>query len=152
MLSIIFEHQTSLEIERSILKFCIEFSKTLQGSDEIFTAFYINDLNYYEEEEKKLIIKNDDIVKSLVKEFYKTIIEETREKSEEEKIAILLNKKHVILTLKNLSKGPLPLEALREWHNKTFPEKNFKKLIQDLIENQFIFNNYNTLQNGTVVA
>ena len=141
MLSVIFDHQTTLEIERKILKLCLDFSKTLQRNDEIFTAFYLNDITYYDEEDQKAIIKNDNLVRLLVKDLYRTTIEETREKSEEEKIAIQLNKKHIFLTLRKLSKGPLTLEDLREWYDKNFPDKGFNELINILIEKQFIFIN-----------
>jgi len=52
-----------------------------------------------------------------------------------------LNKKHVFLTLKKLSKGPITLEGLREWFIENFPKLSFKELIDILVEKQFIFIN-----------
>ena len=46
-------------IEQKILVLCNEFSERLQSNEEIFTAFYINDLNNFEEGDRERIIKND---------------------------------------------------------------------------------------------
>lgn len=141
MVSIIFNQQTSSEIEHNVLTLCTEFSERLQSNEEIFTAFYINDLSYYEQEDQELIIINNELIKLWVKELYWAIIENTREKSEEEKIASLLNKRHIFLTLKKLSKGPLPLEWLNEWFSENFPKKKFEEMIEQLETRQFIFIN-----------
>ncbi|MHA1492044.1 MAG: hypothetical protein ACTSRI_20630 [Promethearchaeota archaeon] len=141
MISIIFNQQTNAEIEHDVKMLCIDFIENLQSNQDIFAAFYINELNYYDEEGIENIIKNDKIIKESVKDLYKAIIEDTREKSEEEKISILLNKKHIFLTLKKLSKGPITLEGLNEWFKENFPNKNFKKLIGTLADKQFIFVN-----------
>ncbi|MBD3340144.1 MAG: hypothetical protein GF353_13610 [Candidatus Lokiarchaeota archaeon] len=141
MLSILFEQQTNSEMEKNVSMLCKEFSEKLQSNEEIFTAFYISDLSNFEEYDKEVIIKNNSLVKLWVKELYWATIEETREKSEEEKIAHIMNKKHIFLTLKKLSKGPISLEGLKEWFITNFPNKNFDLVIQDLVEKQFIFIN-----------
>ncbi len=141
MLSIIFDHKTTPEVESKVLNLCNEFSKMIQANEEIFTAFHINELDYYDEEDKNLIIKNHLLMKDLIRDLYRSTIEETREKSEEEIIASLLNKKHIFLTLKKLSKGPTTLEDLEEWFMERFPEKDFQELINKLVNKQFIFIN-----------
>jgi hypothetical protein len=141
MISIILDHHTSPEIEQNISTLCTEFSEKLQSNEEIFTAFYINDANNFDETDKELILKNNSLIKTWVKELYWATLEETREKSEEEKIAILLNKEHIFSTLKKLSKGPITLEGLNEWFNVNFPDLNFNELIDLLAEKQFIFIN-----------
>jgi hypothetical protein len=141
MVSIIFDQQTTTEIEHNISGLCVDFSEKLQSNEEIFTAFYINDLSNFEETDKDNIIKHDSLIKAWVKNLYWAIIEETREKSEEEKIAILLNKKHIFKVLEILSKGPATLEGLEEWFNEDFPDKNFNEMIDTLVEKQFIFIN-----------
>ena len=141
MISIIFNRQTNPEIEQNVKVLCAEFSEKLHANEEIFTAFYINDINSFEDDDKELIQKNNALIKLWVKELYWATLEETREKSEEEKIASLLNKKNVFSTLKKLSKGPITEEGLREWYNDTFPELNFTELIEKLEEKQFIFIN-----------
>jgi len=141
MVSIIFNHQTSPEIEQNVLVLCSEFFEKLQSNEEIYTAFYINDINNFEEDDKELIYKNNSLIKLWLKELYWATLEETREKSEEEKIALLLNKRPIFLTLKKLSKGPITEEGLKEWYNKTFPDLNFRELISTLEEKQFIFIN-----------
>lgn len=141
MISIIFDHLPTSEMDQNVLTLCNEFSEKLTSNEEIYTAFYINDLNNYEEKDREKIIKNDSLIKLWVRELYWAIIEDTREKTEEEKIATLLDDKSVFLTLEKLSKGPITLDELEEWYIENFPEKNFKAIIDTLIEKQFIFIN-----------
>ena len=141
MVSLIFDHQISAEVEQNLMNLCAEFCSKLQSNEEVYTAFYISDINNMEEEDKNLIIKNNEVVKGLVKELYWATIEETREKSEEEKIATLLNKRHIFLTLRKLSRGPISLEELNDWFNEYFPHLNFKELLDNLVERQLIFIN-----------
>ena len=141
MVTIIFDQQTTKEIEDNISSLCMEFSEKLQSNEEIFTAFYINDLSNFEEADKENIIKNDSLIKAWVKNLYWAIIEETREKSEEEKIAIMLNKEHIFRVLEMLSKGPMTLEGIEEWFIENFPNRDFDEMIDTLVEKQFIFIN-----------
>ena len=141
MVSIIFDQQINSEIEQNVNVLCKEFLEKLLSNEEIYTAFYINDINNFEEPDKDLIYKNNSLIKLWVKELYWAALEDTREKSEEEKIATLLNKKYVFLTLKKLSRGPIALDGLREWYNDTFPKLDFKELIDTLESKQFIFIN-----------
>jgi len=141
MVSIIIDQQISPEVEEKIAILCSEFSKSLQANEEIFTAFYINDLNNFDEKDKENIIKNDSLIKAWINNLYWAIIEDTREKTEEEKIAILFIDKHIFQTLEKLSKGPIPLEWLMEWSVERFPEKIFEDVIETLVNKQFIFIN-----------
>jgi len=141
MISIIFEQQTTPEMEQNISALSKAFSEKLQANDEIFTAFYINDLNNFDENDKEKIIKNDSLIKLWVKELYWATIEEIREKTEEENIAYLLNKKYIFLMLRKLSKGPITLDGLEEWFKDNFPTINFNEMITILVEKQFIFIN-----------
>ena len=141
MVSIIFDQQINSEIEQSVSVLCTEFLEKLLSNEEIYTAFYINDINNFDEPDKDLIYKNNSLIKLWVKELYWAALEDTREKSEEEKIATLLNKKFVFLTLKKLSKGPIAIDGLREWYNDTFPKLDFKELMDTLVSKQFIFIN-----------
>lgn len=140
MVSTIIDQQLSPEIEEKISELCVEFSEQLQSNEEIFTAFYINDINYHEED-KELITKNEVLIRAWLKELYWSILEVTREKTEEEKIAILLNNEHIFKTLERLSIGPIPLEWLREWFIENFPDKKFDEIIDTLVDKQFIFIN-----------
>ncbi|MHA1150287.1 MAG: hypothetical protein ACTSR8_18830 [Promethearchaeota archaeon] len=141
MVSIIFDKQTPPEIEQNVLTLCNEFSERLQSNEMIFTAFYINDLNNFEDPDRENIISNDSLIKLWVKELYWATIEDTREKTEEEKIAELMNQRAIFLTLEKLSKGPLSLEGLREWFEENFQDMNFNEIINTLVEKQFIFIN-----------
>lgn len=141
MVSIILDQQISTEIEENLSNLCAEFSERLQSNEEIFTAFYIKELNSFDEKDKEIIVKNEALIEAWVNNLYWAIVEFTWEKTEEEKIAILLNDKHIFKTLEKLSNGPIPLEWLREWFNEEFPLKNFEEIIDTLVDKQFIFIN-----------
>jgi len=141
MVSIIVDRQVSPEIEREILNLCKDFSDKLRSNEDIYTAFYINDVNNLEDEDKERIFKNNSLVKIWVKELYWAALEDTREKSEEEKIAALLKEEHIFKTMKKLSKGPISLEELKEWFDTNFPDVSFQELMDTLVEKQLIFIN-----------
>ena len=141
MVSIILDQQIPTEIEVTLSNLCAEFSERLQSNEEIYTAFYIKDLNSFDENDKELIVKNEALIEAWVNNLYWAIVEFTSEKTEEEKIAILLNDKPIFEILGKLSKGPILLEWLREWFNEEFPEKNFEEIIDTLVNKQFIFIN-----------
>ena len=141
MVSSVFYRQLTPEIEQNVVNLLTEFSKKLQSNEDIYKAFYINDINNMEEQEREIIYKNNSLVRLWVKELYWATVEHSREKSEEEKIATLLNKKHIFLTLKKLSKGPISLEQLKEWFNEQFPKLSFDQEIHLLVEKQLIFIN-----------
>ena len=141
MVSIILDQQITLEVEEKISILCNEFSEQLQSNEEIFTAFYINDINNFDEDDQENIVKNESLIKLWVNNLYWNIIEYTREKTEEEKIGFLLKDKHIFKTLEKLSKGPITLEWLREWFIEKFPEKDFNEIIETLDDRQFIFIN-----------
>ena len=141
MVSIILDQQITLEVEGKISILCNEFSEQLQSNEEIFTAFYLNDINNFDEDDQENIVKNESLIKLWVNNLYWNIIEFTREKTEEEKIGFLLKDKHIFKTLEKLSKGPIPLEWLREWFIEKFPKKNFDEIIEILDDRQFIFIN-----------
>ncbi len=140
MFSIILDQQIAPSIEEIIANLCTEFSESLQSNEEIFTGFYINEKDYHEEDVEK-ITKNNSLIKAWVKNLYWAIMEETREKTEEQKIAILINNQHIIKTLEKLSKGPVELEELREWFIENFPDKEFEEIINTLVEKQIIIIN-----------
>jgi hypothetical protein len=140
MVSTILDQQIPPEIEEKISLLCTEFSEQLQSNEEVYTGFYINEKDYHEEE-IDLILKNNSLIQAWVDNLYWAIIEDTREKTEEEKIAILLNDRHIFLTLEKLSEGPISLEGLREWFIENFPEMDFNEIIEILDDRQFIFIN-----------
>ena len=140
MFSIILDQQIAPSIEEIIANLCTEFSESLQSNEEIFTGFYINEKDYHEEDVEK-ITKNNSLIKAWVKNLYWAIMEETREKTEEQKIAILINNQHIFKTLEKLSKGPVESEQLREWFIENFPDKEFEEIINTLVEKQIIIIN-----------
>ena len=140
MVSTILDQQIPPEIEEKISILCTEFSEQLQSNEEIYTGFYINEKDYHEED-IEIILKNNSLIQAWVNNLYWAIIEDTREKTEEENIAILLNDRHIFKTLEKLSEGPISLEGLREWFIENFPEKDFNEIIETLDDRQFIFIN-----------
>lgn len=140
MFSIILDQQIAPSIEQTIANLCTEFSERLKSNEEIFTGFYINEKDYHEEDVEK-ITKNNAFIKAWVKNLYWAIMEEMREKTEEQKIAILINNPHIFKTLEKLSKGPVELEELREWFIENFPDKEFEEIINTLVEKQIIIIN-----------
>ncbi|MFX1574263.1 MAG: hypothetical protein ACFFB0_16090 [Promethearchaeota archaeon] len=69
MVSTIVDQHLSPEIEEKISNLCKEFSERLQSNKEIFTAFYIKDLNYHEND-KDTVIKNEALIKTWLDELY----------------------------------------------------------------------------------
>ena len=152
MASVIFDQQEEVvdieNVKNKIEEILTEFSKMLQANDEIFFAFYINDLNNYEEH-TDTIIEKDAKMKVYIRDLYRNVLEDTREKSEEEKIALLLSKRHIFETLHKLSKGPIKLDDLIYWFNENFVHKNFDEMIDILVEKQMI--NKNSLAQDTYI-
>lgn len=141
MISIIFNQQTKPETEEKVQNLCIDFSQKLKSNEEIYTAFHISDINNFEHAEQELILRNNDLVRYWVKELYWATVEVTREKTEEERLASILNKRHIFQALKKLTKGPLPLEWLKEWFQDEFEDKSFEEMINTLVDRQLIFIN-----------
>ncbi len=141
MISFIFDEQITTEIEEKIQSLCNEFSEKLKSNEAIYTAFHISDIKNFDKEEQEIIVKNNELIKLWVRELYWATIEITREKTEEEKLANLLNKKYIFLILRKLSKGPLPLEWLKDWFQDNFLDINFSEVIESLIEKRLIFIN-----------
>ncbi|MFX1408758.1 MAG: hypothetical protein ACFFA6_00265 [Promethearchaeota archaeon] len=140
MFSVILEQQIKPANEEIIANLCTDFSERFQSNEEIFTGFYINEKEYHEED-VELILKNNGLIKAGVKNLYRAVMDETREKTEEEKIAILISDNHIYKTLEKLSKGPVELEQLREWFIENSPHKVFEEIIGTLDEKQIIIIN-----------
>ncbi len=142
MISIMFfDQQTTPEMELSVHSLSADFVKKLKSNDEIFTSFYFYELNNLDQNERNDVIKNYSLLKSWVEDLYWEILEEIREKTEEEEIARLLKKRHMFSTLRKLSNGTLTLGDLKEWFTNKFPDVNFKETIDTLVEKQLIFVN-----------
>jgi len=138
MASVILE-KMNVEIEQSVSRLLNQFSEKLKSNKVIFKSFMIDELHNLDEGERVNVNKNHSLLKLWVKELYWATVEVTKEKTEEEKIATLLNNEHVFLTLAKLSKRPITLEGLKEWFKQNFPGKDFDKIIETLVKNDFIF-------------
>ncbi|MFX0156230.1 MAG: hypothetical protein ACFE9Q_17040 [Candidatus Hodarchaeota archaeon] len=103
MVTVLLWHQLSPEIEENISKLCKKFSKKMQSNKDIFTGFYINDLDQYDELDRESIIKSEILIKDWLKDLYWETLEGTRKKSEEEKITLLLNDRYIFESLEKMS-------------------------------------------------
>ena len=103
MVSIIIYHQITPEIEASITSLFRKFAEMMQSNEDIYTGFYINDIKNYESD-KERIKKNEQLIKDEIRELYWEIIEETRKKSEEQKLTQLENDRYIFESLEEMSK------------------------------------------------
>jgi len=104
MVTIMTKQQISPEIEESISILCKEFSKKMQNTEDIFTGFYIKELSTYDERDKERIKKNEVLIKDWVNDLYWETLEDTRKKSEEQKITLLLNDRYIFESLEEISR------------------------------------------------
>jgi len=139
LLSAIFDENISMEMEKAILTICIELSDWLKSKRNIFTGFYEPYSTYNQDKKSQNSVdKNLLIIKSWVEEFYNAVLEAVQERDEEEDIAAFIEKEHVFMILKYLSRGPITIENLKEWYTNKYPDINFYKLIRYLITAQMI--------------
>ena len=104
MVSIIINQQISPEIEESMLLLCKKFSEQMQSNEDIYTGFYTYELNKHDKVDKERIIENEGLIKNSVQNLYWETVEETRKKSEEEKITLLLNDRYIFESLEKMSR------------------------------------------------
>ena len=141
MVSIIINQRISPEIEESMSIIFKNFSEKIQSEEDIFTGFYINDLTKYEAS-KDRILKNESIIKKMVQDLYWETVEETKKKSEEEKITLLLNDRYIFESLEKMSKDLKVISS--EINNFENPPKasseirisisNLERIIDDLYD------------------
>jgi len=142
MASVIINQQISPEIEETISILCKKFAEKLQSNEEIFTGFHIKDLDNYDEIDKQSIIKNDSLIKDWVQDLYWELLEDTRKKSEEEKITLLLNDRYIFESLEEMSKElktisreiNLSKHSLKTNSNINNSISKLNKIIDDLYE------------------
>ena len=141
MISVVFEQQTLPDLEQYVSTVIKEFSERLKSTKNIYSAFYYDDLWDFNLSEIKLIGNNYSLVKLWIKDLYYSLVEEIGDKTEEQKVAALLNKKHIFFTLKKLSKRPINLVQLEIWFKKKFSDNDFKEMIKNLREKHLIYIN-----------
>ena len=103
MVSIIIHLQISPEIEESIASLCRKFAEMMKSKEDIYTGFYLNEISNYDETDKERIKLNEQLIKDVVKELYWETIEETKSKSEEQKLTQIENDKYVFESLEDMS-------------------------------------------------
>lgn len=140
MLSAIFESSVSSDVEHLVLANCIDFAKKLKENQEMYKAFYSNEDPQYIEESVN-IKKNYDTIIEWVKELYWIIIEVTRERTEEEKLASIMNDKTVQEIVKFLSQGPISKEDLKFWFSFKNPNIDIDKYLKKLENERIVFVN-----------
>ena len=139
MLSIMFNQQISPEIENSISLLCEKFGERMRSNEDIFTGFHLKELNNYNEDDKERIRTSEGLIKEWVKDLYWEILEETRKKSEEEKITVLLNDRYIFESLekmsgelKNISREINSSDSLKTNLNVSNSISRLNKVIDDL--------------------
>jgi hypothetical protein len=103
MITLLFNQQISPEIEKSIAAVCKESIEIMQSNEEIYPGFYIKDIATREDDEKELILENEKVIKDWIVDLYWKIFDETRKKTEEEKITLLLNDRYIFESLEKMS-------------------------------------------------
>ncbi|MFX0071000.1 MAG: hypothetical protein ACFFAO_07915 [Candidatus Hermodarchaeota archaeon] len=141
MLTMLINQQISPEIEMIIKSSCKKFSEKMQSNEEIFTGFYINDLDEYDDD-KVRIKKNELLIKEWVEDLYRETLKDMRKKYEEQKITELFNELDIFESLGMMSKELQKISkeisssesSLKE--NTTIKNSlsNLNKIIDDLYE------------------
>ncbi|MHA1986119.1 MAG: hypothetical protein ACW98D_05705 [Promethearchaeota archaeon] len=145
MVSLIIYRQISPEIEASLAALCKNFAEKMQTTEDIFAGFYINEVSKYEEDDRERILKNESLIKEGINDLYWESLEETRKKSEEQKISQIENDRYIFESLEEILKGlKIISEEIEssESNLKTNPNiteslSNVKSIINDL-HNGFI--------------
>ena len=132
MISIIIYHQISPEIEGTIASLCKKFAEMMQSNEDIYTGFYINEISNYEEDDKERIKKNEQLIEEGVKKLYWETIEETKSKSEEQKLTQIENDRYVFEALEEMSDE---LKLLSEEVERSESSPNTNPRIKDSISN-----------------
>lgn len=140
MISAVFDESVPSDIQHEVLGQCIDFANRLKNKKEIYKAFYNEEDPQYSNEAEK-IAKYNEMIKLWIKELYWTVIEVTREKSEEEILADLMSKKSVHSLVKFLSNGPVSREDLNFWFNIKFPREDMDELLDQLEDAKVVFIN-----------
>ncbi|MHA2398666.1 MAG: hypothetical protein ACXADU_07230 [Promethearchaeota archaeon] len=103
MLSIMFNQQISPEIEEWISILSKEFSDKMQSKEEIYKGFYKSELKNYEEKDQEKILEIHKLIEQWIKDLYWDTVEDTRRKSEEEKLTLLLNDRYIFESLERMA-------------------------------------------------
>jgi hypothetical protein len=103
MLSIMFNQQISPEIEEWISILSKEFSDKMQSKEEIYKGFYKSELKNYEERDQEKILEIHKLIEQWIKDLYWDTVEDTRRKSEEEKLTLLLNDRYIFESLERMA-------------------------------------------------
>lgn len=103
MLSIMFNQQIPPEIEEWISILSKEFSDKMQSNEEIYKGFYKSELKNFEEKDQEKILEIHELIEQWIKDLYWDTVEDTRRKSEEEKLTLLLNDRYIFESLERMA-------------------------------------------------
>jgi uncharacterized protein (DUF2132 family) len=152
MISVVFDESVPSDVEYEVLAQCIDFAKKLRDHQHIFKAFYTEeDLQYYQRDPDN-VKKYSELIKVWIDEFYWSIIELAREKTEEEIIAILMSKPSVYDTIKYLSSGPIAREDLQTWFKSKFDNISLDDILKTLEKERFVFINNIGVENYVLLV
>ena len=136
MFSVVLEEAPVPEVEEKLVKICEDFVKKLKQTKDIYKAFYSSEDLKISQDTSNEMKENFDLLRLMVKEEYWNIVQETRERTEEEKISELMKNKAVYSLVKMLEGGVITLSDLTSWFAsmKYGTKAELKKHLKDLEE------------------
>ncbi|MFX1366535.1 MAG: hypothetical protein ACFFCE_15425 [Promethearchaeota archaeon] len=132
MLSIMINQLVSPEIEESIKSLCKEFVSRMRSTQSIFTGFYFKEISKYDDDDKQKITESNILIKEWIKDLYWETLEESRKKSEEEKITLLLNDRYIFESLEKMSNEIKNISREIELNTNKKILKSYKKIKNSL--------------------
>ena len=79
MISIILDHQITPKIEEFFSLTCLGFVEQLKSNEDIYTAFYIDNLSKFNKEEREMVETKNELLKGLIKKLYHKVVEYLKE-------------------------------------------------------------------------
>ncbi|OLS14864.1 MAG: hypothetical protein RBG13Loki_1496 [Promethearchaeota archaeon CR_4] len=138
MVSVVLNNEVPSDLEHLLLSWTIDFATKLRNNMEIFKGFYLSDEENFSAEDRVKIREMNNQLILWVKELYWVTLEETREKSQEEKMATLLKERDVFFSIQKLAKRPILYNQLKEWYNSEFPGLDFPKFLEKVEKEKFV--------------
>ncbi len=149
MISLVLDSTPQVGVEKPIQSWAESFANRLKDKKEIYKAFYNADDSQVSIEDHQDLKEFSKNIRFWLKELYWVAVEVLREKTEEEKWAVIMSHPQIFKVIKKLSKEPMDLEILSKWFITIFPKYNLNDMLKELEEQKFIF--INTIGQDTYV-
>ncbi|QEE14950.2 hypothetical protein DSAG12_00773 [Promethearchaeum syntrophicum] len=149
MISLVLDSFPQVGFEKPIQEWAESFANRLRDKKEIYKAFYNTDDSQVSIEDHQDLKEFSENIRFWLKELYWVAVEVVREKTEEEKWAVIMSHPQIFKVIKKLSKEPMDLEVLNKWFITLFPNFELTEILKELEEQKFIF--INTIGQDTYV-